>query len=435
MKLLIAGLLSISSVAFAQIEAEKMISLEIPVQTEKSAKPYLLHEAVLATISQNAHNLGIDKDIFEGQIKEKFKIHFEAYKARKAVEKFGKNFTETMSQDDQKVFFDGLEKYRAKEFVTYAKLDRVLDSYAFRQIQRDQTNLQQWQGVVFLNLNKTKFQRYSARLSSKDEKQYGTIQILTEINPIGFTWKELGVEKVSSFTEPLQDSWLKWFNTNLPNNVEEVSICEESCYEDFESWQLIPQQEGMRIPEKIRNNLWLKVSYNLRKEKFLETINEWTFSWEGSVVLLDVNTKKILGSYNLSPEEKTWRNLEQKDLNSSMVSSMFRSPMDSFTKINRKIQDSPRLNRLTRLVVSGHKNLGDVISLIDLLKKNSTTSSLELSLNAFSTKQAELLAFYQGEEKSFTDLLSRVKELKSSHSYSLVNEFSGVHHELKLVAE
>ena len=128
-------------------------------------------------------------------------------------------------------------------------------------------------------------------------------------------------------------------------------------------------------------------------------------------------------------------NLEQKDLNSSMVSSMFRSPMDSFTKINRKIQDSPRLNRLTRLVVSGHKNLGDVISLIDLLKKNSTTSSLELSLNAFSTKQAELLAFYQGEEKSFTDLLSRVKELKSSHSYSLVNEFSGVHHELKLVAE
>lgn len=435
MKFIVLGLLVFCTYAFAQVETERSVSIMVPVKTEKAVKPYLLHQAVLDTVGQQAENLNLDKELFLGQLKEKFKIYFESYKTRKATEKFGKNFTETMSQDEQKAFFDSLESSREKEFVNYAKLDRVLDAYAFKQIQRDQTNPESWNGVVFLNLNKTKLQRYLSRLSSKDEKQYGLIQILTEINPIGFTWKELGVEQVSSFSDPLQESWLRWFSSNLPNNVEEVSLCNEDCFEDFEKWQLIPQQEGMRIPERIRNNLWLKVSYNLRKTKYLESINEWTFLWEGSVVLLDVNTKKILASFTLSPEEKTWRNLEQKDLNSALVSAMFRSPMDSFTKINRKIQDSPRLNGLSRLVVTGHKNLGDVLSLIDLLKKSSTSTSLELSLNSFSSSQAELLAFYQGEEKSFTDLLSRVKELKSSSNYSLVNEFSGLHHELKLIAE
>lgn len=435
MKLIALGMLVFCSFSYAQIEAEKSVSMELPVKTERGAKPYLLHQAVLETITQQASALNLDKELFDGQLREKFKIYFESYKTRKGTEKFGKNFAETMPQDEQKAFFDSLEKNRDREFVNYAKLDRVLDSYAFKQVQRDQNNPGVWNGVVFINLNKTKLQRYMARLSSKDEKQYGLIQILTEINPIGFTWKELGVEKVSSFSDPLQDSWLRWFNSNLPNNVEEVSLCNEDCYEDFEKWQLIPQQEGMRIPDRIRNNLWLKISYNLRKVRYLESINEWMFSWEGSVVLLDVNTKKILASYNLSPEEKTWRNLEQKDLNSALVSAMFRSPMDSFSKINRKIQDSPRLNGLSRLVVSGYRNLGDVLSLIDLLKKTSTTTSLELSLNSFSNNQAELLAFYQGEEKSFTDLLSRVKELKSSSNYSLVNEFSGLHHELKMVAE
>jgi hypothetical protein len=31
--------------------------------------------------------------------------------------------------------------------------------------------------------------------------------------------------------------------------------------------------------------------------------------------------------------------------------------------------------------------------------------------------------------------LSSIKELKSSHRYTLVNEFTGVHHLLKLVTE
>ena len=59
---------------------------------------------------------------------------------------------------------------------------------------------------------------------------------------------------------------------------------------------------------------------------------------------------------------------------------------------------------------------------------------LETQMDYLKSSEAQILCFYQGEEKSFTDLLSRVKELKLSQSYKLVNEFNGIH-TLKLVTE
>jgi hypothetical protein len=114
---------------------------------------------------------------------------------------------------------------------------------------------------------------------------------------------------------------------------------------------------------------------------------------------------------------------------------MYASPLAAFNKAVKKLQESSRLNRLSRLVISGHKHLGDVSDLMKLLKKEGQNLGLELQWDLFTQKEAQLLCFYQGEEKSFTDLLSRIKELKSSHSYNVVNEFTGVRHVLKLIAE
>ena len=72
---------------------------------------------------------------------------------------------------------------------------------------------------------------------------------------------------------------------------------------------------------------------------------------------------------------------------------------------------------------------------MDMLRKEGSKLNFEVQIDLFDQKETQLLCFYQGEEKSFTDLLSQVKELKSSQSYRLVNEFTGIHHVLKLVAE
>jgi hypothetical protein len=88
-----------------------------------------------------------------------------------------------------------------------------------------------------------------------------------------------------------------------------------------------------------------------------------------------------------------------------------------------------------RLVIKGHQRLGDVIQLTEMLKKMGERIHLELRLDFFGLEEAHLLCFYQGEEKSFTDVLSQLKELKSSHRYKLLNDSTGVHHLIRFVTE
>ena len=425
----------IAPMTWAQIETEKTVSQNISALKADEAKPYLLHQAVMEAIAQYSTEMGIDSAILKTKLEEKFSKYFEAHKLRKIAEKFGKNYAATLSEEDKKNFLAGLDKERNLEFVQYAKLDQLLDNYAFKQIANDPAAPESWKSTIVLNLNRPKVLRFYTRMTSTNDKQYSKLQILSEINLIGMSWTDLGLEAESTFSDPLLRSWLKWYSANLPDNVEDVSVCTGSCLQEFSLWQQLPQEEGMSVSENILNGLWLKISFNLRKVSFISSINEWQFEWDGSVVLLDVNTKKIVSSYTMLPETKTFRNLEQKALNSALASSMYRSPLDPLSKITKKIQETPRLNRLSRLSIQGHKHLADVLSLIELLKKEGGNLNLELQIDLFTQKEAQLLCFYQGEEKSFTDLLSRVKELKSSHSYSLVNEFTGIHHVLKLIAE
>ena len=434
-RILFFVLLLSASLSWPQIESEKSVTQKLSILKADEAKPYLLHQAILETLVQYSSELGIDPAILKTKLEDKFSVYFESLKIRRLTDNFGKNYNTTLSEDEKTKFSKELDKSRAQEFIQYAKLDQLLDNYAFKQISNDASSPENWKASIVLNLNHSKALRYYARLTSSSSKQYSKLQVLTDINLMGIAWPDLGLEDSEKFTDPLLRSWLKWFSANSPENVEEVFGCTGSCTQEFYSWQQLSQEEGMGVSENILNGLWLKISFNLRKISFITSINEWQFEWDGSVVLLDVNTKKIISSYTMLPETKTFRNLDQKTLNSVLASSMYRSPLEALTKVTKKIQETPRLNRLARLGIQGHKHLGDVLSLIDLLGKEGGNLNLVLQIDFFTQKEAQLLCFYQGEEKSFTDLLSRVKELKSSHSYSLVNEFTGIHHVLKLIAE
>lgn len=430
MKYLLIVLMLSAPLAMAQIETEKVVTSSVKTEKTEEAKPFLLHNAVLEAIKQVSTELNIDYKVLNEKLLEKFNIYFASYKERKLAEKFGKN-TE-LTDEQKKTFLDGIEAHKEIEYVQYAKLSQLVDNFAFKSIAKEADS---WKGTVVLNLNRVKTERFYQRLTNPETKVYSKIFILPEMNLINLTWADLEIDKSSTFTGVLMNSWNKWLTSNQPSNVEEIVNCEGSCLNEYARWQQISQQEGMQVSEELLNGLWLRVSFNLRKIAYSQDINEWQFEWDGSVILIDANTKKILSSYTMLPETKTWRGMDQKALNSALASALYRSPLEPLTKITKKVQDTPRLNRLSRLSIQGHRHLGDVLSLMDLLRKDGEKLNFEVQLDSFNQKEAELLCFYQGEEKSFTDLLSRVKELKSSQSYRLVNEFTGVHNVLKLIAE
>jgi hypothetical protein len=425
--------LLVSASLWAQIETKKSVQEKIKVATPEEARPFLLHEAILQAIKQNSTELGIDGNVFEKKLDEKFASWFETYKVRKLSDKFGKNYASELSEDQKKSFLDALETHRRAAFIRFSKLKELLDALKIKEV--TPLGPEEWKGTFSFVISRPKVLKLNERLVSSVTKEYSKLMVLTEINLFGMTWLDLGLQKDQEFISPLMSSWNKWLNSNIPLNVEEIQNCTDGCLTRFKLWQEIPQEQGIKVEEDLLNGLFLTVTYNLKKLRHVPNINEWDFEWEGSVVLLDANTKRAIASYTMFPETKSWRGLEQKKLNSALASSMFRSPLDYFSKITKKIQETPRLNRLNRLSITGHRNLSDVLSLIEILKKEGTSFHLELKMGQISQNEVQILCFYQGEEKSFTDLLSRVKELKSSHSYRIVNEFTGVHHVLKLVSE
>jgi hypothetical protein len=431
----IFALLLASNVVWCQLETEKTVSVIVHETNPDEVKSVILHTAVWEWIKDHAGELNLDFSAFGKKLNDKFEVYFKELKDREFQRKYGKSYGPELTPELKSAFSQAQDYRRPLELAKFSQFSQILDQYSFKTIEQDKLKPEQWRGTVILNLNRGKLDRLAARILSDENKQFKTIFIVTEMNLMGLTWSDLGLENEKSFKEALESSWEKWFGANLPDNIGNVIPCRSECLEGFSHWLELPQDENIQVSGEFSGSLWLKISLNLRRTSLVKDTSESTFEWNGSLVLLNANNKMVLANFTLPYEKKTWRGLDQKGLNSAIATSLYRFPLDDFLRMNRKIQEASALNRLKRLVITGHKTLEDLLSLIEILRRKGTDLKLELRLENFSRGQAEILCFYQGEEKKFIDLLSRVKELKSLHNYSVVSEFSGVHPTLKLVTE
>lgn len=262
---------------------------------------------------------------------------------------------------------------------------------------------------------------------------YSRMYILGEVTPLGFEWKELGLERETQFTSPLLKSWEKWLKENLPKNVGEVKICEAECLVYHSQWEEKNPEAVVAAPDpQYENTLWLKISLNLRRS-VVNSIQDYT--WDGRVLLLDGNTKKSLVNTALPKETKEWMNLPQAEINTGLVSRVYKTPLGAFPAMIQKTEASLPLNRVIRLVITGQRHMGDVSKLVELLQTRGSSLGLQVEMSEFDSKAAVMKGYFRGEEKSFTDLLSQVKELKSSYNYSLVNEVTDQGHVIRMVKQ
>lgn len=251
---------------------------------------------------------------------------------------------------------------------------------------------------------------------------FRTLFLLGEVNLIGFDWKDIALEREAQFVSPLLKSWEKWLKERGIKSVGEVRICESECLAFHKVWEEKTPEELTATPDPLyENTLWLKVSLNLRRGV---KNNSQKFSWEGRVLLVDGNTKRSFANMALPREEKEWLWQKQNEINTGLVSRVYKTPLGAFPSLIQKAESALPLNRVIRLVIKGHRNVGDVARLMEVLQTRGTSLGLQMELGQFNPQEAVMKGYFRGEEKSFTDLLSQVKELKSSYNYSLVNEVS-----------
>lgn len=420
--------------AQAQLLNSLEVSQKLEGAIEADARTELLHTAVMKSMEKFAPELGYKFEEFKTKLDKKFEVSFAAYQERKLVEKFGKGYQEKLTEPEKAAFLQSLEKEKHASFIRFSQSAAVLRSHKFAALAQNEKDSATWQAKVDVDVDKIKFEKLLRRIINDESKPFSKVFLITEINPVHFGWPDLSLENETSFTKPLNESWIKWLNENIPNTVEEVVLCDAACMNFYSSWTET-HAESLSIPEEFSRSIFLKVNLYLKRTNVQSTLKEMSFEWEGRSLIQDVATKRVLGSFALQTESRSFRQTDQKAMNSSLASSLYRSPISGFMYFRSKLEEKIGFNRLTRLVIKGQKHLGDVIALNELLKTRGSSLGLEVFLDSFTKDEANLICYYKGEEKSFTDLLSSIKELKSSHSYTLVNEFTGVQHVLKLVTE
>ncbi len=419
--------------AWAVPEVERRVAVSVQVESEAQAKPLLLHTAVAELLREKGAELGIDPVAFDQALTQRFEAFFAAYKERRLVERFGREALPTLPEDQRQTFFNGLEGDRFLELVRFARLSQLVESHSFKSIEK--TPESTWKASLNFTLKPESVKIMGRRLTAPVDQQFERLFLVPELEALGFSWETMGVKDQTGFEATLAESWGKWLVANSPENLGGVETCDQVCRDVFSRWLQRSADDRSTVSETILNGLWLRVTFNLRQLAHRAAINEWEFEWSGSAVLQDANTKMVLASLTLETERRTWRGLDQKALNSALASAIYRSALEPLTRIVRRIREAHRPSRVTSLTVQGHRQLGDILSLIDLLRKEGKDLELDLKLATFGQREAQLTCTYRGEEKSFTDLLSRLKALRSTYSYRLVSDLTGAHPMVKLIAE
>lgn len=432
MKCFFLLMLFISQGAWAQLNSTVELSQKLTVTSEDAARKELLHEASLKSMKKFAPEMGYNYGDYLEKLNSRFATQFNAYKDQKLVEKFGTDYKNTLSEADKKSFFDSLEPERHNAFIKFSRTLDVLRAHTFASFSKEGEDI--WKAKIDLDLDKIKLEKQFRKILSGETKTFQKIILVSEIDPYQFNWADLGLEGEMSFSKAINESWIKWMNDNLPSTVEEAVICDVDCKNFYNQWSETSADQ-VTVPAEYAHSVLVKVNFLVKRTSIIESLNEMTFEWEGRSLLQDITTKKIMGSFSLPQEKRTLRQMDQKALNSALASSLYRSPMTAFMQFNRKLEEKIAFTRVSKLVIQGQKNVGVVLALMEVLKTRGSSLGLELFLASFSKDTAELKCYYRGEEKSFTDVISGLKELKSSHSYSLVNEFTGVHYMIKLVTE
>ncbi len=273
----------------------------------------------------------------------------------------------------------------------------------------------------------------TSALAQEPSAPFSKIIVIGQVDLIGFEWKDLELEKETQFTAPLLRNWEKWLTENRPKSVAEILGCDAICLQYHAQWLEKSPEEVVKNPDpQFHNILWIKISLHIRRNVIDKRQN---YIWDGRVLVIDGNTKHTFATVTLPKEEKEWVNLSQNEVNTGLVSRVYRTPLGAFPSLNQRIEKILPLNRVIKLVISGHRNMGDVSKLIEVLQTRGSFLGLVVELGQIQSQEVILRGSFRGEEKSFTDLLSQVKELKSSNNYSLINEQKDGHYVIRMVKE
>ncbi len=434
MKLLFFLLFCLPVVVLGNVNLNVEVKDKFTTSDKEEIQKGLLLLASEQAVLKIASEKSINFDQLRSKLDKKFKEYLSRFHAKKLSEKFGSKYSETLSPEIKKEYLASLKINESDLFKSFAGYSYPIKSHQFKEFKLRSDSSDQWEGLIELNVDSNKMDNLFKSILNDDVLGMPKVFIMSDIEADSFTWPEMNLTDSKKFLGPINSSWLEWIKDNYSQVIADVKICDQKCMNFYQEW-VSAEASLASIPLEYFEASFLRIDFNLKRTKLDPIFHEIGFSWEGRVILQDINTKKIMSNYSMPLEKRFFRSLDQRGLNSAIASQLYRAPFTAFLQLQKQLESKQVAGKLGRVLLKGLDHLGDVFAFIDHLKVRGSSLGLEVSLEGFSKNEAFLTCFYKGEEKSFSDLLSGLKEIKLRQPYQLIGEFTGVQYTINFMTE
>ena len=385
-------------------------------------KQQLKYQAFKDIITRELSSMKLDPQIFWQNHYNKFEDSFQSIR-----QKLKENFEQ--QKLSAKEYQDALRIQKLSAMARFGNLNRLIKSYSEKGHTRSFDN----PNIRHLEIDATLDRRALARTyfktirSKQKSYNYQRIHLSTEFQLRGDNWTAIGVNKKSDFTETLNFHWKKWFEKQYPN-IREVTLVNSASWEYLKNHLQTPHSEiqaghyknsNASLPRQFQNGLWIMVKISIKKIKEINLSKNQNFHVEGSVVMVDLNTRKIVTYKDIPLVEKEYTFSTPHKLSSDLATLIWKLPLKTFqSKPAQTVLDTKRIGLVIREIGS----IKDIMQIKELLINRGLSMRFQPRIATYSGNYGIIQLTYQGTPEK---------------ALNIINSLNGVHlkQEKKIVSQ
>lgn len=403
--LIIGSLLAILPILMAQA-ATVAVELAAADAPEEEIRQGLYRLAVEKLVSESMKGRNLNEAVYQEALTKKFESWFAEIDKRLREEMAQQNTP--AEQIEQKMSWE-----KAKSRFSFAKLDKLIKRYTIKTFSPHPDTVGVWQMTLEGEVDESLLPIHVQRMQD-ESRAFRRLWVHPQIQLDNFSWEDLKLTKAADFMTPVQNEWLKWFQDNLPADVEDVAICDEACEKLLEKWRAHDEKNMASFVEpELIGSLLLTVNINLSREQLMGAVKESKITYSGGLILQDLNTKRVLHWADLPKEIQTLKLKEQKKFNSGLATQTYRYPLSKFEEVKNQVGKSVSLTNSVVLRLVNARHLGEAMRLVEWIRVKGAPMQAQGKLDSFNSKNARILVHFRGEGNKFKALVSGVKELES----------------------
>lgn len=382
-------------------------------------KEQLLFNAFQDVITKYLKKQDLNADLFWEKHNQKFENFF------KHVEKDLRDNFQTIGPETGENLVKLEKEIRVKKLerkAQYGMLNRVIKSYSINSM----TRAPNMPKARYINIsaqvdNNLLNQIYFDYASPKKLVKGYNLYLLPLFSLSNMSWSDTGVDTMKSFSMVVSDHWKKFLEEGLKDQINQIILLNEDSQADLRSvFEGTRRDKGFfELGEIGKSNfsglddgflLLVKVKMKKISEKIL--LKKIQIELDLNYVLVDMRNNKIIDFSDIPKKQTSFLTDNSSQLSSSVATSIYRMPLEEFSRIKRDINENLRNANVGYLKVNNINTVEDLFGLQETLRSKGVPFQLSSKIHSLNANEGVLEFEFNGNQEQLTKFLKGIEREK-----------------------